>query len=96
MGLSSKFPFLFALTASICLVYLLNRFLKSGAGRIKWLGNILLTAVFFALFQHHWWIRLPRSVYYLFPVLEAIPVSYTHLDVYKRQGGCLPASFAKK
>ena len=72
MGLSSKFPFLFALTASICLVYLLNRFLKSGAGRIKWLGNILLTAVFFALFQHHWWIRLPRSVYYLFPVLEAI------------------------
>lgn len=47
MGLSSKFPFLFALTASICLVYLLNRFLKSGAGRIKWLGNILLTAVFF-------------------------------------------------
>lgn len=72
MGLSSKFPFLFALTASICLVYLLNRFLKSGAGRIKWLGNILLTAVFFALFQHHWWIRLPRSVYYLFPVLEAV------------------------
>ncbi|MFR8339489.1 MAG: hypothetical protein ACLVAW_24040 [Eisenbergiella massiliensis] len=72
MGLSSKFPFLFALTASICLVYLLNRFLKSGAGRIKWLGNILLTAVFFALFQHRWWIRLPRSVYYLFPVLEAV------------------------
>ena len=72
MGLSSKFPFLFALTASICLVYLLNRFLKSGAGRIKWLGNILLTAVFFALFQHHWWLRLPRSVYYLFPVLEAV------------------------
>ena len=72
MGLSSKFPFLFALTASICLVYLLNRFLKSGAGHIKWLGNILLTAVFFALFQHHWWIRLPRSVYYLFPVLEAV------------------------
>ena len=72
MGLSSKFPFLFALTASICLVYLLNRFLKSGAGRIKWLGNILLTAVFFALFQHHWWIRLPRSVDYLFQVLEAI------------------------
>ena len=50
MGLSSKFPFLFALTASICLVYLLNRFLKSGAGCIKWLGNIHLTAVFFALF----------------------------------------------
>ena len=72
MGLSSKFPFLFALTASICLVYLLNRFLKSGAGRIKWLGNILLTGVFFALFQHHWWIRLPRSVYYLFPVLEVV------------------------
>ena len=72
MELSSKFPFLFALTASICLVYLLNRFLKSGAGRMKWLGNILLTAVFFALFQYHWWIRLPRSVYYLFPVLEVV------------------------
>lgn len=70
--LSSKFPFLFALTASICLVYLLNRFLKSGAGRMKWLGNILLTALFFTLFQYHWWIRLPRSVYYLFPVLEAV------------------------
>lgn len=72
MELSSKFPFLFALTASICLVYLLDRFLKSGAGRMKWLGNILLTAVFFALFQYHWWIRLPRSVYYLFPVLEVV------------------------
>lgn len=26
----------------------------------------------FSLFQYYWWIRLPRSVYYLFPLLEVV------------------------
>lgn len=70
VALSSMVPFLSALTASICLVYLLRRFLILGQTRKKWIGNILLAVLFFTLFQYHWWIRLPRSLYYLFPVLE--------------------------
>ena len=36
------------------------------------LGELRCRRHFLALFQHHWWIRLPRSVYYLFPVLEVV------------------------
>lgn len=36
--------------------------------------NVALSSavLFFALFQYRWGIRLPRSLYYLFPVLEVI------------------------
>lgn len=70
VALSVYISFLLALTASICLVYLLDRFLKPKLERIRWVHNLLLTGLFFTLFQYQWWIRLPRSLYYLFPVLE--------------------------
>lgn len=69
-ALSGQISFLFVLTASVCLVCLLTRFLKPRLERMKWAGAILLAALFFTLFQYQWWIRLPFECYVLLPVWE--------------------------
>lgn len=72
VALSNYLSFLLAFTASICLVYLLKRFLKPRLDRFKWAAHLFLAVLFFTLFKYRWWIRLPRGLYYLFPVMEVI------------------------
>lgn len=69
-ALSGEISFLFALTASVCLAYLLSRFLKPRLGRMKWAGTALLAAVFFTLYQYHWWVSITFERYSVLPVME--------------------------
>lgn len=72
VALSNYLPFLLPFTASICLAYLLNRFLQPRLNRFQWVNHLLSVALFFTLFMWRWWIRLPRGLYYLFPIMEMI------------------------
>lgn len=72
VALSNYISFLLPLTVSICLVYLLKRFLKPRMEQFHWMNHFLLTILFFTLFKYRWWIRLPRGLYYLFPIMEVV------------------------
>ena len=72
VALSNYISFLLPFTASICHVYMLKRFLKPRLDRFHWVNHFLLAVLFFTLFKYRWWIRLPRGLYYLFPVMEMI------------------------
>lgn len=72
VALSNYISFLLPFTASICLVYLLKRFLKPRMELFHWVNHFLLAIFFFTLFKYRWWIRLPRGLYYLFPIMEVI------------------------